>query len=93
MELLLAQAITTITIDPTQLESQWTGHIVTRNSKPIKIIPIIAEQYLSNQLIQHTDDPLDKIFKQYETLSPDKVQSSTSNNRREEAYMNKHSDI
>ena len=42
-----------------------TGYIVTRNSKHIKTMPITTEQYLRDQITQHTDDPVDRILKQY----------------------------
>ena len=70
-----------------------TDCIVTRNSKQIKKIPISHEQYLRDQLTLHTGYPVDRILKQYETLSTDQVQNNTSNKRREEIYTNKHSDI
>ena len=74
------------------------GCIVTRNIKHIKTIPFTAKQYLRDQLTQHTDHPVDRILKQYETPSMDKVQSNNSNKWREETHtnrthMNKHSDI
>ena len=68
-----------------------TGCIVTRNSQHIKTTPITAEQYLRDQLTQDMDDPVDRILKQYETLSTDKVQSNTNNKRRGNTH--KHSDI
>ena len=37
-----------------------TGHIIIRNSKHIKSTCITTEQYLKDQLIQHTKDPLGK---------------------------------
>ena len=67
-----------------------TGCIVARNSKQIKTTLITAEQYLRDQLAQHTDDSVDR---QFETLSMDKVQSNNSNKRREETHTNKKSDI
>ena len=75
-----------------------TCHIVTKNSKHIKTSTITAEQYLRNQLTQHTDDPVDRILRQYETFSTDKVHSNNSNKRREETHVNrthrnKYSDI
>ena len=36
---------------------------------------------------------MDNILKQYEKLYMDKVQSNTKHKRREETYINKHSDI
>ena len=51
--------------------------------------PITAEQYLRNQLTLHTDDLVDRILKQYVTLSIDKVQNNTSNKRTEETYTKK----
>ena len=75
------------------IRNTTTGHIVTRNRKHIKITPIKAEPYLRDQLTWHTDVDMDRILKQYETLSMDRVQSSTSNKRREKTCMNKLIDI
>ena len=61
-----------------------TGCIINRNSKHIKAKPITAEQYLRDQLTQHTEDPLDKILKQYEKLSIENVPHNPNNRRREE---------
>ena len=60
------------------------GYIITSNSKHIKTTPITAEQYLRDQLMQHMNDPVHKIIKQYKKLSTDKVQSNTNNKRRGE---------
>ena len=75
-----------------------TGYIVTRNSKHIKTTPITAEQYLKDHLTQHTNDLVERMLKQYETLSMDKVQSNNKSKRRGETHMKrthivKHSDI
>ena len=69
------------------------GCLITRNSKHIKTTPITAEQYLWDQLTWHTDDPPYKILKQYETLSTYSVPNNAKNRRREETYMNNHSDM
>ena len=69
-----------------------TGCIITRNSKHIKTTLITAEQYLRDQLTQHTEDPLDKILKQYESLSLHNVQNDDKDRRREEADVNNHND-
>ena len=69
-----------------------TGCIITRNSKHIKTTPITAEQYLRDQHTHHAEDPLDKILKQYESLSQYNVPKNAKNRRREETYMNNHSD-
>ena len=47
-----------------------TGCIITRNSKYIKTAPITPEQYLRDQLAWQIEDHLNKILKQYESLSP-----------------------
>ena len=69
-----------------------TDHMITGKSKHIKTTPISAEHYLRDQLTWHTEDPVDKIFKQYETLAPYTV-PNYAKNRREETYMNNHSDM
>ena len=69
-----------------------TGCIITRNSKHIKTTPITTEQYLRDKLTWHKEDPLDKILKQYKTLSPYNVPNNAKNRRKEETYMNNHSD-
>ena len=85
------QTITTITIDPTQSEVQRQAEYLTRNSKDIKTTPITAEQYLRDQLTQHTDDPVNRILKMYETLFTDKVQSNIT--MKTGGKIHKHSDI
>ena len=69
-----------------------TDCIITRNSKHIKTTPITAEQYLRSQLTWHIEDPLDKILKQYEMPFPYNVPNNAKNGRREETYVNNHSD-
>ena len=68
------------------------GCIITRTSKHIKSTPITAEQYLRDQLTQHTEDPLDKILKQYESLSPHNMPKNYKDRRREETDINNHND-
>ena len=43
------------------LQVTKAGHIITRNSKHMKSTPITAEQYLRDQLTQHTEDPQQNI--------------------------------
>ena len=69
-----------------------TGCIITRNKKHIKTTPITSEQFLRDQLTQHAEDPLDKILKQYESLSPHNVQNNDKDTRREETGVNNHND-
>ena len=69
------------------------GHIIPRNSKHIITIPITVEQHFRDQLTQHTEDPLDKILKQYETISPYNVPNNAKNRKREATYMNNYSDM
>ena len=56
-------------------------------------MPILSEQYLRDQLIQHTEHPLDKIFKQCETHSKYNVPNNAKNRRREVPYMNNYNDM
>ena len=69
------------------------SHIVTRNSKHVKMTSITAEQYLRDQLAQHIDDLIDKVLEHHEKLSTDKVQGNSSNKSKEETEMNKHNNI
>ena len=45
--------------------TQKMGHIITRNIKQIKTMSITAEHYLRDQCTKHTENPLDKILKQF----------------------------
>ena len=70
-----------------------TGCIITGISKHIKKTPNTAEKFLRDQLTQHTEYPLDKILKKYETLCPYNVPNNAKNRRRMETYINNHSDM
>ena len=50
-----------------------TGYVVTSNSKHIKATPIIAEQYLRDQINKNTADPVNDILKNYEKLAQENV--------------------
>ena len=84
--------------DPSHKNRSYTirvtkiGCIITRKSKYIKAKPITAEQYLRDQLTQHMEDPLDKILKQHEPLSPCNVQNNDKDRRKEEIDVNNHND-
>ena len=65
-----------------------TGHIINRNSNHIKAIPITAEQNPRDQLTQHTEDPPDKILKQYEKFPMENVPNNPNNTRSEGTYIN-----
>ena len=65
--------------------------IIIRNSKHIKTF-ITTEQDLWDQFTQHSEDPRDKILKQYESLFHYYVQNNDNDKRREETDMNNHND-
>ena len=67
--------------------------MINRNSKHIKATPITAKQYPRDLLTQHTEEPLDKILKQYEYLPIENVSNNPNNRSREETYMNNKSDM
>ena len=48
--------------------------------------------YIRDQCPQHMEDPLDKILKQYESLSPHNVQNNDKDRRREETNINNYND-
>ena len=70
-----------------------TGCIINRNSKNIKATLITGEQYIRDQLTQHTEDFLDKTLKHCKKLSIDNVPNNPNNRRRDKTYMNNKSDM
>ena len=65
-----------------------TGQVVTRNSKHIKATPIMAKQFLRDQLHKSTTDPVDEILKHFEKQVKENVTINCNKQRKEGTIVN-----